>query len=342
MEILSLNPEGFRNLAGGRIEFHPRLNLVVGDNGQGKTNLARGPRRRDGADLVSDRGSFRGHPGRGDARPADRQGPAGRVGPRGPGRAPRRAVRARRPRAVLERGAGFAPPGEPARPRGLPDGAGPDALRGTADRTAARARPGRAGARSGLRPGASGATRRPGAQRRGSSSARSRFDADELAVYEETMAESGARVAAARREALSAVARLLIENATRLRSPFGDLRLDLASDLPAEGDVGTIREAFRARLAECAGRRAPRRALPRRPPPGRRRPDERRRAGGRARLLRREPDPRPRLDSRRDVPRRRCRRDRSGARLRRLRLGVGSRRPGGLCRDASRRTRRSS
>ena len=39
MEILSLNPEGFRNLAGGRIEFHPRLNLVVGDNGQGKTNL---------------------------------------------------------------------------------------------------------------------------------------------------------------------------------------------------------------------------------------------------------------------------------------------------------------
>jgi recombinational DNA repair ATPase RecF len=39
VEILSLNPEGFRNLGGGRFESHPRLNLVVGDNGQGKTNL---------------------------------------------------------------------------------------------------------------------------------------------------------------------------------------------------------------------------------------------------------------------------------------------------------------
>ena len=53
MEILSLNPEGFRNLAGGRIEFHPRLNLIVGDNGQGKTNLL------EALAVVSGRISFR-------------------------------------------------------------------------------------------------------------------------------------------------------------------------------------------------------------------------------------------------------------------------------------------
>jgi DNA replication and repair protein RecF len=39
MELLALTAENFRNLAPARIGFHPRVNIVVGLNGQGKTNL---------------------------------------------------------------------------------------------------------------------------------------------------------------------------------------------------------------------------------------------------------------------------------------------------------------
>ncbi|MGA7990105.1 MAG: AAA family ATPase, partial [Thermoanaerobaculia bacterium] len=53
MEILSLTADAFRNLVSTRVEFHPRLNLVVGDNGQGKTNLL------EALALVSGRTSFR-------------------------------------------------------------------------------------------------------------------------------------------------------------------------------------------------------------------------------------------------------------------------------------------
>jgi len=53
VEILSLTSDAFRNLASARLEFHPRLNLVVGDNGQGKTNLL------EALALVSGRASFR-------------------------------------------------------------------------------------------------------------------------------------------------------------------------------------------------------------------------------------------------------------------------------------------
>ena len=53
VEILSLSTEGFRNLLNGRVELHPRVNLIVGDNGQGKTNLL------EALALVSGRPSFR-------------------------------------------------------------------------------------------------------------------------------------------------------------------------------------------------------------------------------------------------------------------------------------------
>jgi DNA replication and repair protein RecF len=53
VEIVSLSTEGFRNLLNGRVELHPRLNLIVGDNGQGKTNLL------EALALVSGRSSFR-------------------------------------------------------------------------------------------------------------------------------------------------------------------------------------------------------------------------------------------------------------------------------------------
>ena len=39
MRVLSLETEGFRNLSAGKIEPHPSLNLILGDNAQGKTNL---------------------------------------------------------------------------------------------------------------------------------------------------------------------------------------------------------------------------------------------------------------------------------------------------------------
>jgi len=53
VEILSLTTEGFRTLLNGKVEVHPRLNLIVGDNGQGKTNLL------EALALVSGRPSFR-------------------------------------------------------------------------------------------------------------------------------------------------------------------------------------------------------------------------------------------------------------------------------------------
>jgi predicted ATPase len=64
VEIVSLSTEGFRNLLNGRVELHPRLNLLVGDNGQGKTNLL------EALALVSGRSSFR-------AREQDRDGKRG-------------------------------------------------------------------------------------------------------------------------------------------------------------------------------------------------------------------------------------------------------------------------
>lgn len=39
MLLRSLDVVDFRNLAEGQFHFHPRANLIVGDNGQGKTNL---------------------------------------------------------------------------------------------------------------------------------------------------------------------------------------------------------------------------------------------------------------------------------------------------------------
>src|SRR5450756_1225652 len=53
VEIVSLSTEGFRNLLNGKVELHPRLNLIIGDNGQGKTNLL------EALALVSGRFSFR-------------------------------------------------------------------------------------------------------------------------------------------------------------------------------------------------------------------------------------------------------------------------------------------
>ena len=53
MVIGTLSVEAFRNLVPSRLGLHPRLNLLVGANGQGKTNVL------ESLALVSGRPSFR-------------------------------------------------------------------------------------------------------------------------------------------------------------------------------------------------------------------------------------------------------------------------------------------
>ncbi len=251
MEILSLNSEGFRNLTGGRIEFHPRLNLVVGDNGQGKTNLlealavATGRmsfRTTDLSEVIragETRGQATAKVRRTETAPADRDGHLGvRLAPG------EREHFWNGARISRLQGARLAPVVF-LTARDLTRYSGPPGERRRALDRAAQALDPAFGRDLLAYEKARGAKTRLLA-------ARSRFDADELAVYEEAMADAAARVAVARRAAVAAVAQLLIANADRLRAPFDDLRLDLASDLPADGDAGQLKAAFRARLAACA------------------------------------------------------------------------------------------
>ncbi len=251
MEILSLNPEGFRNLAGGRFEFHPRLNLVVGDNGQGKTNLLEALavvtgrisfRTADLSEVIragETRGELTAKVRRVESAPADRDG---HLGIRfAPGAREQYWNGARVSRLQASRLA----PIVFLTARDLTRYVGPPSERRRALDRAAQALDPAFGRDLLAYEKARGAKTRLLA-------AQGRFDADELAVYEEAMADAGARVAVARRDALLALARLLLENAARLRAPFGDLRLDLASDLPTEGDAERLRAAFRVRLTESA------------------------------------------------------------------------------------------
>ena len=251
MEITALTPEGFRNLAGGRIEFHPRLNLIVGDNGQGKTNLL------EALAVVTGRPSFRtadlsetlraGEPRvllaakihRPESAPADRDGHLGTrlsVGAREQFWNGERVSRLRASRLA---------PVVFLTARDLTRYAGPPAERRRAlDRAAQALDPeyGRDLA----------AYEKARVSKTRLLAGRSRFDADELAVYEEAMATAGGRVAAARRGAVRILEKLLSGSAARLRSPFEDLRLEIASDLPAEGPVGLLANALRARMTERA------------------------------------------------------------------------------------------
>jgi len=251
LRLGSLQVQDFRNLVEVSLRPSPRLTVLLGANGQGKTNLLEALavvtgrisfRTTDLAEVIRAgemRGQLTAKVRRVESAPADRDG---HLGVRfAPGAREQFWNGARVSRLQASRLA----PVVFLTARDLTRYAGPPSERRRALDRAAQA----------LDP-TFGRDLLAYEKARGSKTrllaARSRFDADELAVYEEAMAEAGARVAAARREALSAVARLLVENAARLRSPFVDLRLDLASDLPAEGDAGLLEAAFRARLAECA------------------------------------------------------------------------------------------
>jgi DNA replication and repair protein RecF len=253
VEITALSTDGIRNLSGGRIEFHPQLNLVVGDNGQGKTNLL------EALAVVTGRPSFRtaetsevlrvgesralltARVRRAEAAPADRDGLLGirlAAGVResywNGERISRLAASRIAPIVFLTA-------------RDLTRYAGPPAERRRALDRVAQALEVSYG-RSVV------AYEKARAAKARLLAGRKRFDADELAVYEETMAEVGGRLAVARRQAVKMLEQRLSERAARLQSPFGGLSLDLVSDLPAEGTPETFRAALllvmRQRAAE--------------------------------------------------------------------------------------------
>jgi DNA replication and repair protein RecF len=251
VEIVSLHPEAFRNLARARVDFHPRVNLIVGDNGHGKTNLL------EALALVSGRASFRSND-----LSIVRQNDAAR------------SVLSARLRA-------FAPDGGPRPPEGtlgavLADGQREHFWEGRKISRLAASRLLPAvflTARDLVRLSGPPADRRRALDRAALSLEReyartlqayekaraskhrllalkNRFDADEFAVYESVIAEAGGRIAATRRRVVGLLGAELARHAGALGSPFGGLTLDLISDLPAEGTPAVFAETLRAAMRE--------------------------------------------------------------------------------------------
>jgi len=235
VEIVSLSTEGFRNLLNGRVELHPRLNLIVGENGQGKTNLL------GALALVSGRSSFRTRElaearqhraarsavsarlrdDAGDPRNVTTLGFVHAGGAREQYRDGKRVTRLTAARSL---------PAVFLTARDLSRLSGPPAERRRAlDRAALALRPEHAHALL--------AYERARAAKTRLLSLGARFDADELAVYETALAETGGLVAAHRRAARARLEEELARHAEELGTPFHNLSLELVSDLPADGDA---------------------------------------------------------------------------------------------------------
>jgi DNA replication and repair protein RecF len=246
VEILSLSTDGFRNLANGRVELHPRVNLIVGDNGQGKTNLL------EALALVSGRPSFRTHD-----LAETRQHLAGRtvvsVRLRDEGGDPRNITtlgfvhadgareQYRDGRRITRLTAARGLPAVFLTARDLSRLSGPPAERRRAlDRAALALRPEHARALQ--------AYERARAAKTRLLSLGARFDADELAVYEAALAEAGGLVAVARRVARASLEREITRHADDLGCPFRNISLELVSDLPASGDAREQGAALEALL----------------------------------------------------------------------------------------------
>jgi DNA replication and repair protein RecF len=243
VEILSLTADAFRNLASARLEFHPRLNLVVGDNGQGKTNLL------EALALVSGRASFRTRD-LGDARThlAPRSVLSARVREGGDARTDTTlglvlaaGVREhyRDGRRVTRLTAARTLPAVFLTSRDLARLSGPATERRRAlDRAALAVDPEHARALAQYEKARASKTRLLALS--------PRFDADEMAVYESTLAETGGRIAETRRRTRRRLETEIARAAEGLGSPFRALTLELVSDLPAEGDAAALSAALAA------------------------------------------------------------------------------------------------
>lgn len=247
MEILSLTSDAFRNLASGRLEFHARLNLVVGDNGQGKTNLF------EALALVSGRASFRTRDlaevrthlaprtvlsarvrAGGDPRTDTTLGLVLAAGVREHYRDGRHATRLTAARTL---------PAVFLTSRDLARLSGPAAERRRAlDRAALAVDPEHARTLSQYEKARAAKTRLLTLSQR--------FDADEMAVYEATLAETGGRLGVARRQTRARLETEIARAAEALGSPFRGVTLELVSDLPAEGDAATLSAALSALLSQ--------------------------------------------------------------------------------------------
>jgi len=246
VEILSLSTEGFRNLVSSRVELHPRLNLVVGDNGQGKTNLL------EALALVSGRPSFRTRDLaearqhlaaralvsvrlRNDGSDPGSDATLGFVYADGAREQYRNGKRVTRLTAARCLPAVFLTAQDQSRLSGPPA-----ERRRALDRAALALRPEHSRALLTYERARAAKTRLL--------SLGARFDADELAVYEVALAEAGGLVAVARREARARLEREIGRHADELGSPFRNISLELTSDLPVGGDAKEMSVALAALL----------------------------------------------------------------------------------------------
>ena len=241
MVIGTLSVESFRNLSLARLGFHPRLNLLVGSNGQGKTNVL------ESLALVSGRASFR----TADLTDVVREGedeatitvrlagePAGELAARlGKGRREHfwngrkvsRVEASRRLPLVALTSADLGRLGGP-----------PSDRRRALDRVAVAHEPALAAEHRRYE--------KARADRVALLGAPGRPDRDALAAFEEILSSAGAAIAAARRRWIGPLGRGIEENASLLGVPYRDLSLRLVSELPAQAPFPLLADALRSGL----------------------------------------------------------------------------------------------
>ncbi len=253
MEITCLQAGSFRNLLDAPLEFGPGVNVITGDNGQGKTNLL------EAIALVCGLPSFRTSdltvllaPGekkaalsaRVDPSPDDEKKPADAAGVLAcsldgtsrqmylnGNRISQLAARSFLPAVFLtgvdrERLAG-----------------GPETRRRAIDRLAFVLEPGHARDLQLFEKARTARTRLLSMDRI--------CDPDEMAVYDESFCKHGARVLFNRTRASGALSDQFRKEAEKLRVPFSELSLRLVSDTGTEGTAEVLEKRLEQKLAGC-------------------------------------------------------------------------------------------